>query len=503
MRPLPPMKSIALAVALYCSTASAFAATSEADLARLLEQLKTRVDRLEQRNADLERELANSRAQKPSDQTPAAREIEQRVQALELNQTRVSEGLARDTISENEPDLTARLKAVEAQAQGMQSAARKIDGLDDVSTGLSLTTVAQKPFGTNSRNSQLNYRADAFVNLPLGNVGDIEQRVFAQLRLGQGAGLSDLPAYSNANSSAFQMQGGLRPDDSVALLAQAWYQASIALPLGGFKPRSKQTLELNFGKMDPFLFFDQNAVAGDETRQFLNSAFVHNPLLDAGGDIGTDANGFAPGMRVSYYDFSDKLETWRLSAGIFGVGEKGSNYQNSLSAPLLMLQAESEQRLFGGLLGNYRIYAWSNPQSTSFGNPEGGSERHSGWGISADQRIGDGLTLFARYGRQVQGNVRFDQALTLGTEVNGSYWKRGGDSLGLAAGLLKTSQEYRDSSAATTPASGAERVWELYYRFRINKQFELSPNIQYIGNPAGDGSAEAIKILGLRAQLTY
>ncbi|UMR32128.1 carbohydrate porin [Massilia sp. MB5] len=44
---------------------------------------------------------------------------------------------------------------------------------------------------------------------------------------------------------------------------------------------------------------------------------------------------------------------------------------------------------------------------------------------------------------------------------------------------------------------------ELYYRYRINKQFELSPNIQYIGHPGGDRGADAMKILGVRAQLTY
>jgi hypothetical protein len=91
------------------------------------------------------------------------------------------------------------------------------------------------------------------------------------------------------------------------LLAQAWYQATIPLPLGGFKPASKQSLEVTVGKMDPFVFFDQNAAAGDEARQFLNSVFVHNPLLDAGGDIGVDANGFAP-LRSRCWIRSDKLE---------------------------------------------------------------------------------------------------------------------------------------------------------------------------------------------------
>src|SRR3990167_1734467 len=471
MRVSWPMKSPAAAVALlYASVSAAAAPPSQTDLVRLVEQLNQRMERLEQHNAELERELGAS--------------------------------LESDTISEKEPEITARLKALESQAVSAQSAARKVEAFEGITAGLSLTTVAQKPLGAASGSSQLNYRGDAYVSLPLAALGDIEHRVFAQFRPGQGSGVS-APSFSSPNSSAFQLDGGLRPDDSVALLAQAWYQASISLPFGGYKPHSKQTLEVNFGKMDPFVFFDQNPVAGDETRQFLNSAFVHNPLLDAGGDIGVDANGFSPGLRLSYANVASKPETWRLSLGVFGAGANGSNYQRSLSSPLVMLQAETEQRMFRGLVGTYRIYAWRNAQASHFDSSLTEPEHHSGWGISADQRVGDGVTLFGRYGHQMQGHVSFDRALTLGADVNGSYWSRGGDSVGLAAGWLKTSQNYRDFTAGTTPAGGAERIAELYYRFRINPQFELSPSFQYIGNPAGDGSVEAVKILGLRAQLTY
>jgi high affinity Mn2+ porin len=486
-----PLKPLALAAALLCAAGSAGAAPAQADLAKLLEKLNQRVERLEQRNAELERELRAGRAVQVA--APAS-DVEKRVQTLEKQQEQLARSLESDAISENEPELAMRLKAVESQSQGMLAAARKVEALDGISAGLSLSTVAQRSSGTGS---QLSYRADAYVSLPLEPVGDIQHKVFAQFRMGQGAGLNDmLSSYSVPNATAFQL-GSLPNDDAVAVLAQAWYQADIPLPFGGFAPRSKQTLEVNFGKMDPFVFFDQNAAAGDETRQFLNAVFVHNPLLDAGGDIGVDANGFTPGFRLSYYNFEDKPEAWRVSLGVFGAGARGSNYQRSLTQPLLMLQAESEQRFFGGLAGNYRVYAWRNPQASHFDGTE--PELHSGWGVSADQRVGDGVTLFGRYGHQMQGNVRFDRALTLGAEVNGSYWNRGGDSVGLAAGYLKSSRAYRDVAAV----GSAEQVGELYYRYSINKQFDLSPSFQYIGNPGGDDAADAVKILGLRAQLTY
>lgn len=514
MRCPHPLKTLVVATALGLGAACGASAATNTQLAELLEKLNQRVQKLEQANAGLQRELAASRATAAITPTTAPIAVERRLQALEQQQTVLAQSLEQDTISEKEPDISARLKAVEARTQELAGPVGKLKALDGIKGGLSLSMLAQKSLAAHAEDGQLGYRTDAYVSLPLEPLGDIEQTVFAQVRLGQGTGLTGLPSsYANHNATAFQVNG-LGADTSVALLAQAWYQASIPLPLGGFKPTSKQTLEITVGKMDPFVFFDQNAVAGDETRQFLNSVFVHNPLLDAGGDIGVDGNGFTPGLRVSLLDYSDRLESWRLSLGLFGAGDTGANYQGSLGAPLVMLQAETAKRFFGGLLGNYRAYAWSNPQSTPFAfdlpladTALSAPERHTGWGLSMDQRVGDGMTLFARYGQQSQGQVKFDRALTVGAEANGSYWSRGGDSLGLALGWLRTSDAYRDYKL-TDPndpraISEPERVAELYYRWRIAKQFELTPSLQFIGAAGGDSTAPDVRIFGLRSQFTF
>jgi carbohydrate-selective porin OprB len=44
---------------------------------------------------------------------------------------------------------------------------------------------------------------------------------------------------------------------------------------------------------------------------------------------------------------------------------------------------------------------------------------------------------------------------------------------------------------------------ELYYRMRLNKQFEISPDFQFIRNPGADDSAADVKVYGLRAQATF
>ncbi len=463
-----------------------------------LEKLLARLETLEARNAELEKE----------------------VKSLKAGNDRVTQALDSERISENEPELIARLKAVEKEALSMKKSTKKIDALDGLKAGASLATVVQTPHGlpggTQDSNSQLNYRADVTLELPLKPLGDVEQKLFAHFRLGQGLGLnaavSRLGTFASApNGLAFRASGA-NADDSVAILGEAWYQAAIPLPFGGFKTRSRETLELTFGKMDIFGFFDQNAVAGDEAKQFLNTAFVHNPLLDAGREAGVDANGFQPGVVAAYVNKTDKSEPWRLALGVFGAGARGADYQRSLSAPLLIVQAEKQLRLFGGLAGNYRAYAWNRSEVLELDGLSTG--RHSGIGLSLNQRVSDGISVFARYGKLVKGQLPFNQALAAGAEINGGAWGRGGDTVGLAASWLNSSSDYRQrggsgdltgdgSGTFSYLPAGTEKLAEIYYRYHISPQFDLSPDLQWIVRPGANPEAKAIKILGLRANLNF
>ena len=473
----------------------ALAASTEAEL---LEKLTARLEKLEARNAELEKE----------------------VRSLKGESERIAQGLDSPRLSEDEPELTVRLKAVEKDQLNMKKAQKIAEGLDGIKVGASLATVAQKavglPEGLENGTSQLNYRADISVELPLKPVGDIEHKLFAHLRMGQGLGLnasfSNVGHFANTpNALAFRASGA-SPDDSVTILGQAWYQAAIPLPFLGFKPYSRETLELTFGKMDIFGFFDQNKGAGDESKQFLNSVFVHNPLLDAGREVGVDANGFQPGFVASYLNWFDKPQPWRVSVGVFGTGSRGANYQHSLSSPLLMVQAEKQMRLFGGQVGNYRIYGWNRTQGVDY---TGALTKHTGIGASIDQRMDDGITLFARYGKMITGELPFNQAATVGAEFSGLYWNRSADAIGIASAWLQSGKGYRSTmqnawlddaqtqvAYAFTP-QGAEKVTEIYYRYRLSPQFELSPDFQYVTNGGGNPDAKSVKVFAVRANIAY
>lgn len=502
------LKSAAAAVALAFAAGAAQAAQpSNVEMAPELKRLAERIEKLEKENAEL----------RTKQQTPATTggDLEARLKALEARNVQIDEALSKETISEKEPELTARLKGAEYTSLDIQKQAKVIDSIQGFSAGASLTTVGQRLSGTGTSNGTLvNYRADITVTTPTVSAGNIDSKLFGHFRIGQGKGVSErLTSFVGPNASSFQLGSVIEPDSSAVMLAQAWYQADIPLPIDGVKTLSRETLTVNFGKMDPFGFFDQNAAANDETRQFLASSFVHNALLDnpLAANVGADGFGFSPGLRLTYLNERAKPASYRLSLGVFGAG-KGANFSESIKSPFVIAQAETKQRLLTGLEGNYRAYLWSNGQAPTF--VAGETARHTGIGLNFDQRFGDGITVFGRYGMARGDRLPFDRAASIGAEIGGSYWRRAGDALGVAFGANRASADFRTQSATVDAdgdgnpdfgfnARGWEKTAEIYYRFQVHPKFEITPDFQLIRNPAANPTAKSATVIGARIQLSY
>ena len=188
------------------------------------------------------------------------------------------------------------------------------------------------------------------------------------------------------------------------------------------------------------------------------------------------------------------------SLGVFGSGP-AANFSGSPSQPFVIGQIEAGTRWLRGLPGNYRLYGWRNGRATDF---DGTEAMHNGWGVSVNQGVHDAVTLFGRYGNRTSGSGSFDRALTLGVEFGGRYWSREADAVGVAAGLLHTSDAYRNATADGTlvgyAASNSERIAELYYQYRFNDHVYISPNLQWIQRPGGDAGAPSATMVGLRAR---
>lgn len=432
--------------------------------------------------------------------------LNQRMAQLEADNARLKAELAAGS-SAREREIVGRLEDVERQVSGHERKARLLDALDGVSAEASLVMVGQRAMSGTAHGkdeSRINYRADVEVELPAGRIAEAEGALFAHFRMGQGNGLGFLPPTltSTANSTVFSLVNG---DEAAVLLAQAGY--ALTLPVG------ESRLRLDVGKIDPFRHFDQNEIADDETAAFLNNVFVHNPLLDSGGDIDVDAYGFAPGLILSWRDDGESPDYWQASVGVFSSG-RGASWDTDLAHPFVIGQLEVGREVFGRA-GVYRLYAWNRGRAAPFANEfDDTLESHSGWGLSMNQSLNERLAVFARYGHSLHGRMRFERALTLGAEVGGAGWGRAEDRIGVAAGWLDTGKAFRAAAPALDAdgdgvadfgyaPDGAEKQIELYYAWRANEKLELSPHLQWIISPGGDSARENIAILGLRAKLSY
>jgi hypothetical protein len=436
------------------------------------------------------------------------RRLNQRMSQLEEDNKHLKDELASRNAAAREKEIVGRLEDVERQTVSQDKKSRLLDALESISAEASLLMVGQRALSgttTGKDENRINYRADVEVSLPAGNIGDAEGELFAHFRIGQGNGLTDFPPTltSTPNSTAFALSNG---DDAAVLLAQAWYK--LEMPLDGSE------LKWVAGKIDPFGFFDQNDIADDESAAFLNNVFVHNPLLDSGGDMDVDAYGFAPGLIMSYRNNSQSPDYWKATVGMFSSGED-SSFDTDLTHPFVIGQIEASGDYFFGKEGVYRLYAWNRGRATPYANEfDDNTESHSGWGVSLNQQLTDHVTVFGRYGRSINGKVRFDQAITVGAEFGGAYWGRGHDRLGFATGWLDTSKAFRKAAPGLDAdgdgnadfgyaPNGAETQYEIYYAWHLNEHIELSPDFQWISSPGGDESADDIAIVGLRAKVSF
>jgi high affinity Mn2+ porin len=489
---------------------SSKAGKAERELARQLQAVVERLQKVEERNQVLERKVQElSQAAAPGAVAAGAPAASAAAPAASSGGATTTAAAGWGTAAE------PRLAALEQSQQTLQKQVLAItpppqplseggDSGPTVEAGVVAVLQNVNAGGAEEGRGQTrgNYRGDVLVTLPAGSIGDAQASAVGQLRFGQGGGVATRPTHTGAvNSTTFEAAAG--SDETYAVVAQAYGQLLLPLDSGRFNDQLGSRIEFTLGKMDLFGFFDQNAVAGDEGAAFLNNVFVHNPLLDSGGDIGADAYGFAPGVRVGWFNEGDAV-SFGASAGVFASGG-GATYGDGGGKPLVIAQLEvSPKQINGEPRGSYRLYAWTNGRTTDL---DGREQRHTGIGLSADQRVGRDWNLFGRAGHRSSGSGSFNDAITLGFEHGGRLWGRGRDAAGLAVGLLKTSGAWRDATAdgllAGYAAGGSERIAELYYRIKLNEHLELTPDFQLIQRAGGDARAPSMRLIGLRANLGF
>jgi hypothetical protein len=213
-----------------------------------------------------------------------------------------------------------------------------------------------------------------------------------------------------------------------------------------------QRLAISAGRLDLTNYFDRNAVANDETTQFISDGLVNNPMLG----LATNGAGVA--------GVFDPKNGFAFKAGL----QQSSNDATNLSQSLYTLaEMDYVARPPGLSEGNYRV--WFRNDNSSARNRRGG-------GVSVDQKLTPVFGVFGRYGAADADSGR-DRFYSTGFQVHNGvvfspldFW-----GTGYAETKLKTGDR--------------ERLAEGYYNFQISEKLRLSLHLQHVfETPAGTKS---------------
>ncbi|MGC8720410.1 MAG: carbohydrate porin, partial [Thermodesulforhabdaceae bacterium] len=182
-------------------------------------------------------------------------------------------------------------------------------------------------------------------------------------------------------------------------LQELWYAHTVQIKEG-------TSIKVTGGIIDATAFIDDNAYANDELHQFMNEAFVNNPLAN-----------------LPSYDLGGAVEFQMDAFHIRFVGMTSKNdYENDYAYFGLQLGYKLDTPIGEG---NYRIYGFiTNDQFAKW--DDSGKASLKGVGISFDQQlVKDILGAFLRAGWQDdKAAVDYDKLVSFGFNINGSIWGR-------------------------------------------------------------------------------
>ncbi len=231
------------------------------------------------------------------------------------------------------------------------------------------------------------------------------------------------------------------------------------------------------GKISITDYFDNNAVANDESSQFLSGPFINAPTVSF-----TD-NG--PGARI-HAKFGDMFT--------FGVGYASSNATGDNITSNGFGIAELDTKVnFRELQGNYRLYAAVDGSKSDLVSKFQEKTAYNA-GISIDQQLTDRLTFFGRYSQREKNVYLTYRSWSAGLQYTGLIPGRNDDTFAVAYGQI-------GGSGANLPSQ--EKLVETYYTVKLHDKINIVPIFQYIMQPTGNRTMDDVAILGIRSQVTF
>jgi len=250
-------------------------------------------------------------------------------------------------------------------------------------------------------------------------------------------------------------------------LLEAWYKRTVKLA-------ENMELGLTGGIIDSTAYIDDNNFANCECSQFMNEAFVNHrnvnlPAYDLGGVIE---------LNVSNFSIRGLAMNTKYESG--GDGFTNYNYY-ALQLGYKLSAAMGE--------GNYRLYGFTTNER--FQCPkEGERDNLQGFGISADQKLGEILGVFLRASWQDdEAVIDHDEIYSGGININGNLWRRESDEIGIG---------YAYFNGACASDIDHSVAFETYAKFQISAFSDVTFDVQYLEDQMKENEDRDGFVFGIR-----
>jgi len=293
--------------------------------------------------------------------------------------------------------------------------------------------------------------------------------------------------------------------------------------LAGLK--SKRYLSFTAGKFGMADYFDGNAFSHDPRTQFMNWSLMSNGAWD----YPANTRGYVIGL---YAELGQPTWSLRFAYTMVTTTANGAIWDakigkaNSQTLEYEKRYGDGDKKgtfrvlgfLNNGKMGSYKDALALSPVNPVVDTTQRYGRHKYGFGLNAEQNISKDFGVFAKASyndgkTETWFFTEIDQSVSFGGVLNGRSWKRKNDEIGLAFVGNGISKDHRDYLAAGGYGFiigdgklnySTEMIAELYYKIdAFQEKFFISPDYQFIMNPAYNKDRGPVNVFSVRAHIEF
>ena len=269
-----------------------------------------------------------------------------------------------------------------------------------------------------------------------------------------------------------------------------------------------------FGKVSATDFFDDNGYSHDPRTQFMNWSIMYNGAWD----YPADTRGYTLGAVKELQLGPSVVRIGSFLEPVTANGPKLNGHLTANRGDTVEWQygyAEGGTVRIMGFVNQANMGTYRQADQDIVATRKPGTIKY-GFGLNFEQRITADIGTFVRLGwndgkTESWAFTEIDRTASGGISVHGNRWHRPHDVLGAALALNGISGDHRAYLArggygfiigdGRLPHPGREVVFETYYAWRVQRLLTVSPDYQFIANPAYNRERGPVNVLSLRVHV--